>query len=172
MKAIPETEIYSAFIRLQNKLAANCKNILSPLLRQLQELTDKGISGNAQIAEIRKEIAEVKNQRHLMAELKSQGILDAAYYTEHSSQLDRKLLSLQNQLHSLMGNDEDDEEIDGIKLLISFFENAEPITEFDEILFGQVVEKITVQSGTELTFRLAGGVEFTEKIRRKERCRR
>lgn len=169
MKAIPETEIYSAFIRLQNKLAANCKNILSPLLRQLRELSDKGISGNAQIAEIRKEIADVKNQRHLMAKLKSQGILDAAYYTEHSSQLDRKLLSLQNQLHSLMGNDEDDEEIDGIKLLISFFENAEPITEFDEILFGQVVEKITVRSSTELTFRLAGGVEFTEHIRRKER---
>lgn len=169
MKAISETEIYSAFIRLQNKLAANCKNILTPMLRQLQELADKGISGNAQIAEIRKEIAEVKNQRHLMAELKSQGILDAAYYTKHSSQLDRKLLSLQNQLHSLMGNNEDDAEIDGIKLLISFFENAEPITEFDEILFGQVVEKITVRSSTELTFRLAGGVEFTEKIRRKER---
>lgn len=166
---IPEIEIYSAFIRLQNKLAANCKNILSPLLRQLQELSDKGISGNAQIAEIRKEIAEVKNQRHLMVTLKSQGILDAAYYTEHSSQLDRKLLSLQNQLHSFMGNDEDDAEIDGIKLLISFFENAEPITEFDEILFGQIVEKITVKSNTELTFRLAGGVEFTEKIRRKER---
>lgn len=80
------------------------------LLRQLQELSDKGISGNAQISEIRKEIAEVKNQRHLMATLKSQGILDAAYYTEHYSQLDRKLLSLQNQLHSLMGNDEDDAE--------------------------------------------------------------
>ena len=71
-----------------------------------------------------------------------------------------------------MGNDEDDKEIDGIKLLISVFENAEPITEFDEILFGQVVEKITVRSSTELTFRLSGGVEFTEKIRRKERRRK
>lgn len=171
-KPIPETEIYSAFIRLQNKLEANCKNILTPMLRQLQELSNKGISGNVRISEIRKEIAEIKNQRHLMATLKSQGILDAAHYTEHSAQLDRKLLSLQNQLHSLMGNDEDDKEIDGIKLLISAFENAEPIAEFDEILFGQIVEKITVQSGTELTFRLMGGVEFTEKIRRKERCRR
>lgn len=166
---IPETEIYSASIRLQNKLAANCKNILSPMLRQLRELSDKGISGNAQIAEIRKEFAEVKNQRHIMATLKSEGILDAAYYTDHSSQLDRKLLSLQNQLHSLMGSDEDDAEIDGIKLLISVFENAKPITEFDDILFGQVVEKITVRSSTELMFRLSGGVEFTEKIRRKER---
>lgn len=166
---IPESEIYSAFIRLQNKLAANCKNILTPLLRQLQELSDKGISGNTQVSGIRKEIAEVKNQQHLMATLKSQGILDAAYYAEHSSQLDRKLLSLQNQLHSLMGNDEDDEEIDGIKILISIFENAEPITEFNEMLFGQIVEKITVLSNTELKFKLTGGVEFTEKIRRKER---
>ena len=69
-----------------------------------------------------------------------------------------------------MGNDEDDEEIDGIKLLISVFENAELIVEFNEILFSQIVEKITVQSGTELTFRLMGGVEFTEKIRRNGRC--
>lgn len=171
-KQIPEKEIYNAFIRLQNKLSSNCKNILTPLLRQLQELYDKGVSCNVQVAEIRKEIAETKNQQHLMSMLKLQGILDTAYFTEHSTQLDRKLMNLQNQLHSLMGNDEDDSEIEGIKLLISMFENAEPITEFDENLFWQTVEKITVLSNTELKFKLIGGVEFTEKIQRKKRCKK
>ncbi len=72
IRPIPESQIYNAFIRLQNKLSANCKNILTPLLRQLQELSDKGISGNVQVAEIRKEIAETKNQQHLMSTLKLQ----------------------------------------------------------------------------------------------------
>ena len=166
---IPETEICNAFIRLQNKLSANCEHILVPMLKQLRELSDKNTSGNIHITGIRKEIAAVKEQLHLMSDLKLQGILDTAYFTAHSGQLERKLMILQNELHSLLCDDEDDETISGIKLLTSIFERSEPIKEFDDILFGQIVEKKTVISDTELRFVLSGGVEFAEQIQRKGR---
>lgn len=172
LKQIPETEIKAAFIRLYNKLTVACKEILTPTLRQLQELNDKGFAGNTQIIAIRKEIAETKEQCHMLATLKSQGILDAAYFTAHSQELDRKLISLQTRLHAMLDNDENDEQIEGIKILISIFENAEQLTEFDEPMFRQTVEKITVISDTELRFHLIGGMEFIEKIQRKERRRR
>ena len=36
---------------------------------------------------------------------------------------------------------------------------------FDEILFTDLVEKITVESQTRLRFRLRGGIELTEQLR-------
>ena len=47
---------------------------------------------------------------------------------------------------------------------IRIFERAEPITEFDEIKFGQIVNKITVLSESEIRFDLIGGIGFTERI--------
>ena len=40
------------------------------------------------------------------------------------------------------------------------------ITEFDEIKFGQIVEKITVLSESEIRFELIGGIGFMEQIMR------
>ena len=56
----------------------------------------------------------------MMTMLNSQGTLDGAYFKGRAQELDRKLIGI--------------------------FERAEPITEFDEIKFGQIVEKITVLS--------------------------
>jgi hypothetical protein len=38
------------------------------------------------------------------------------------------------------------------------------LEEFDEALFAEMVEQITVESQTLLRFRLAGGIELTERI--------
>ena len=48
--------------------------------------------------------------------------------------------------------------------LIGIFERAEQMDEFDEIKFGQIVEKITVLSESEIRFDLIGGIGFTERI--------
>ena len=53
-----------------------------------------------------------------------------------------------------------------MRKLIGIFERAEPIAAFDEIRFGEVVEKITVLSETEIRFDLIGGIGFTEWIAR------
>lgn len=50
--------------------------------------------------------------------------------------------------------------------LIGIFERAETITEFDEIKFGQIVEKITVLSESKIRFELIGGIGFVEQIMR------
>lgn len=171
IRPISDIEIKNAFISLHNKLTANYKIILTPALRQLQELSDKENSGNVQIAAVRKEIAGIKEQRRLLTGLKAQGILDAAYFASRSQELDRSLTQYQKQLHSMLGGDGDNEQLDGLKRLISIFESAVPIFEFDSDRFNQTVEKITAASETDLRFHLPGGLIFTEKIQRKERRR-
>ena len=62
IKQISETDFRSSFIRLFNKLQAHYKVILMPMLRQLETLCEREKSGNTQLATLRKEIAEIKQQ--------------------------------------------------------------------------------------------------------------
>lgn len=101
----------------------------------------------------------------MMTVLNSQGTLDGAYFKERTQELDRKLLATQKQLHANL-DDKDNARLDELRKLIGIFERAEPITDFDEIKFGQIVEKITVLSESEIRFGLIGGIGFTERIER------
>lgn len=163
IRQIREDEFRMAFVRLWNKLQAHYKAILAPMLRQLETLSEREKSGNTQLAELRKEISEIKQQAYLLTMLNSQGTLDGAYFTVRNQELDRKLLTAQKQLHANL-DDKDGERLDELRKLIGIFERAEPITDFDEIKFGMIVEKITVLSESEMRFDLIGGVGFTERI--------
>mgnify|MGYP000443176832 len=74
-------------------------------------------------------------------------------------------MTAQKQLHANL-DDKDGERLDNLRKLIGIFDKAEQIDEFDEIKFGQIVEKITVLSETEIRFDLIGGIGFTERIER------
>ena len=165
VKQIRETEFQAAFIRLWNKLQAHYKAVLAPMLRQLETLVEREKSGNAQLAELRKEISEIKRQIHLLTMLNSQGTLDGAYFKERSAELDRKLLNTQKQLRASL-DDSDSERLDELRKLVAILEKSEQITEFDEIKFGQIVERITVLSDTQIRFELIGKIGFTERIAR------
>ena len=163
LKPIREQLIYNAFVRMFNKLQAHYKAILVPMVRQLEMLSEREKSDNTQLAELRKEISEIKQQTYLLTMLNSQGTLDGAYFKERTQELDRKLLTAQKQLHANL-DDKDGERLDELRKLIGIFERAEQIDEFDEIKFGQIVEKITVLSESVIRFDLIGGIGFTERI--------
>ena len=165
VRQIREEKFRTAFVRLWNKLQAHYKAILAPMLRQLEILSEREKSGSTQLAELRKEIAEIKQQTYLLTMLNSQGTLDGAYFTVRTQKLDRKLLTAQKQLHANL-DDKDGERLDELRKLIGIFERDEPIDEFDEIKFGLIVEKITVLSESEIRFDLIGGIGFTEQIMR------
>ena len=165
IRQIKETEFQAAFVRLFNKLQAHYKAVLSPMLRQLEALSAKGQSENAQLGTLRKEISEIKQQTHMLAVLNSQGTLDGAYYAERSQELDRKLLTLQKQLNAEL-NDDDNNRLDELRKLIGILEKSEPISTFDKIKFEQIVERITVISESEIRLKLIGGIGFTEQIER------
>ena len=133
------------------------------MLRQLETLSEREKSGNTQLAELRKEISEIKQQAYLLTMLNSQGTLDGAYFKERAHELDRKLVTAQKQLHANL-NDKDVERLDQLRKLIGIFVRAEPITEFDEIKFGLIVKKITVLSESEIRFDLIGEIGFLERI--------
>ena len=90
------------------------------MLRQLEAISEKEKSGNTQLAELRKEIAEIKQQTYLLTMLNSQSTLDGAYFKERTQELDRKLLTAQKQLSASL-DDKDSERLDEIRKLIKIF---------------------------------------------------
>ena len=163
--SILESDIYSAFTRLCNKLWHNYKQILVPLQTALQDLKLKKFSGKTQVMDIHKEIAKLREQTHVLARLKTKGFLDEAKFIEQTTELTAKINKLQAELKKLTRSDDEDETLNQIEILIDFFEKRENIMiDFEESEFESIVEKIVVVNQNELKFYLIGGLKFKEKI--------
>ncbi len=165
IKPISQEVIYSVFVKLYNKLWNNYKHILVPLQTALQELKIRRFNGNSNVMEIHKEIAKLREQTHVLARLKTKGFLDNAKYLEQTTELTAKISKLQSELKKITRSDDEDETLEQIEMLIDYFEKREnPIKEFDESAFENIVEKIVVINQNELEFHLIGRLKFKELI--------
>lgn len=164
-KAVPEEDFYEVFIRICNKLSANYRDILIPLQSALQELKLKKHSGNLQIMDIRKEIAKLREQQHVLTRLKTKGFLDEAKFQTQTAELNTKISRLQRELKRLTQLDDEDEPLDQIEMLTDFFaKRQELMVYFEPEAFESIVEKIVVHSRNVLEFHLIGGLKLTEYV--------
>ena len=153
----------AAFSRMSSKLAENCDELLGSLIRQLEKLQNRTCTYGEKVYMLNRQIADINAQILVITQLHKNGILNNAEYAEQSSELDRKVTELRSERRRIMAEDEDDEIIESLKVLNETMSEYKPTGAFDEGLFGQIVESITVISGQKLSFRLAGGLVLTEK---------
>lgn len=131
----------------------------------MQDLKSRRYNGNFTVIEIHKEIAKHREQTHVLARLKTKGFLDNAKYLKQTTEFAAKINKLQTELKKITRSDDEDETLEQIEMLIDYFEKCEnPITEFDESAFENIVDKIVVINQSELEFHVIGGLKFTEKI--------
>ena len=76
---------------MYNKLKANYSVIFIPMLTQLQELKNKKYGGNKQYIDINKEIAQLKEQTHVLARLKTKGFLDESKYIKQVTEINARI---------------------------------------------------------------------------------
>ena len=99
------------------------------------------------------------------------GVLGAADYTKQTSEISNRITDLRIERRKKLTEDEDDELLYTLKELNGILEEYDPTTEFDNDLFEQIVQSITVNDNTQITFRLLGNIELTEEINEKGRCK-
>ena len=122
-------------------------------------------NGNSNVMEIHKEIAKLKEQTHVLARLKTKGFLDNAKYLEQTAELNAKVNKLQSELKKITHLNDEDETLDQIDILIDYFEKQDaPISEFNELAFEFLIEKIVVINQNELEFHVIGNLKFKENI--------
>ncbi len=153
-----------AFIRLCNKLILHHRDILLPLQRALQDLTAKKFGSNTKVLDIRRDIAALNEQKHVISRLRTKGFLDEKKYNEQFTALENKKSRLERELNRLSKADDEDEILEQLDTLIDSFEGRTAIiTEFDDELFGMIVERIVVRNNI-LEFHLISGLKFNEEI--------
>ena len=167
---IPETEIYAAFVRMYNKLKENADIILAPALKQLDDLETAMQRENPAMLEINRAIAQVAEQSHNISKLQTAGLLDADACAAKLSSIQTKLTQLRRERRRLLEHDDIEDAISRLHRTADTIKSGpEQLDTFDESLFEELVERIIAESQTCIRFRLWGGVELAEKVRRAKR---
>ena len=164
IKQIPEKLIKEKFLCMFNKLILHYREILLPLQCCLMELNMRRLNGNTKILDIRKEMTDLKEQRHVISRLRKRGFLDDKKYNEKLTELESKMTRLDRELKKHTKNETEDETLKQLDILIDCIESQSSIMSvFNEELFDTIVEKVVINDKT-MEYRLISGVTFKENI--------
>ena len=163
---IPETEIYAAFVRMYNRLKRHEAIILKPALAQLDDLNAALQRGNPAMLEVNRAIADTSDQCYKLTVLQTRGLLDAGACAARLRDTNAKLAELRRERRRLLQNEDLEDVMEALCQTADTIQaGPERLDSFDEILFADLVERITAESQTRLRFRLRGGIELTEQLR-------
>lgn len=171
-RRVREDMVYEAFTRMAEKLQDNRKSLLGTLIRQIEAMQNRTSDVQETVKRLDKEIADLNARNLVITRLHTNGILPAAAYSAQAAEIGNKINELRIERRRKLAEDENDEWLEQIRELYSIMEDYLPTGRFDEELFGQIVDSITVNDNTQLTFHLTGGIELTEEIDEKGRCKR
>ena len=165
-----ERDVYTAFIRMYNKLRLHEGIILRPALGQMEALEDAVQRENPAMLEINRAIAQATEQNYKISKLRTSGLLDADACAAKLAALDAQLTQLRAKRRRLLRNDDISEMTDALRQTVeTLHQRPEQLDEFDEELFNEMVEKITVDTDHVLRFHLRGGFDVAEPLWRETR---
>ncbi len=163
---IPEAQIQQAFLRLYYNLKHQGNYILPDLITNLQSIRERKFLWGVDIIELNKQIAELTSQNQLLASLNEGGCVDPDIFISKSNALTEQLRAAK-QAKSRILNQDGDDTIPGTQELLTILKRGpETLHDFDGELFGQLIDKVIIESNTSLRFRLKNGLELRESIER------
>ena len=118
------------------------------------------------IIELNKQISELASQNQMLAKLKQQGLIDSDIFIFQSNELTEQLRTAKRKKESLLAVDGDNTIVQTRELMEILDDGPDFLDSFDAELFGELVEKIIVESNEQIRFRLKNGLELTETIER------
>ena len=164
IKAIPESDIQDAYIRLFNKLKFNADIILAPAIRQLEDLIMKKQAGNRQLLKVRSDLIAARDRINQVTRLYESGILSAELYNGQKKEAEAQINRLRKMMTAAVDTDELADRADRLSDIMDTVTDGDIMYGFEESTFEMTVEKIIAMSDTELKFRLIGEIEFTERL--------
>lgn len=170
-RRVREEAVYEAFTDMVFKLHSNRQALLGTLIRQIEAMQSRTSRSQERIHQIDREIADLGAKNQIVSKLHTDGILNAADYAKQAAEIGNSITALRIERRQKLLADEDNHLLTELRELDTLLEEFDTTTEFDNTLFVQIVQSITVNSNAQLTFRLLGGIELTENICERGRCR-
>lgn len=159
-----EERIHNGFISLVNKLRFAEEDILGVVLTKLElaEMTYK--RNNVTAVNVSQRIVELNSKLLVLDKLRTRGYLANDLYQTQAIEINQEINRLKSARQEIFKSliIEMIVKVKELKMRIDEFE--EPLEQFDESLFGEIVTEMTLNNHDELTFTLIGGLRFTEII--------
>ena len=160
MGRVPETGIYVAFVRMYNKLKQNEGIILKPVLAHLDDLNAALQRDNPAMLAVNKAIADTSEQSYILTILQIRGLLDADACTAKPQAIHAQITELRRERRRLLQNEDLEDVMEALHQTVNTIRDGpDRLDGFDEVLFANLVEKITAESQTRIRFRLHSGIE-------------
>ena len=121
---------------------------------------------SVEIIEQNKKISELSSQNQMLAELKKYGGVDPDIFIYKSNELAEQLRAAKLQKERVLSAESDKTIPRTRELMETLDTGPERLEHFDAELFGELIDKIIVESSERIRFHLKNGLELAEKIER------
>ncbi len=159
-----EERIYDGFVSMVNKLRFGEENILGIIIQKLQTATVTYKRNNITASQISQDIAKLNAKLVMIEQLRSKGYLTPDVYQSQVGELNQELIKLKNE-RQVTFQSNITEMLDNVKQLKMLIDEIEePMEDFDEKLFSEIVTNITISNSDEMTITVIGGLKFAEVI--------
>ena len=150
---------------MYNKLRLHEGIILRPALAQMEDLETVLHRENPAMLEVNRDIAQATERNYNISKLRTSGLLDANAYSAQMAANTAQLTSLRAKRRKLLQSSDIDEAAEALRQTVeTICRGPERLEEFDEALFGELVDRITVPGNDRLCFHLHGGIAVTEPL--------
>ena len=163
---IPEIQVQESFCRLYYKLKHQSIPILEQMLTNLQMIRNRRMLWSPDIVAQNKRISDLSSQNQTLAFLKQQGLVDPDIFIAKTNELTKQLRQVKLEKEKLMDAESDMTALQTRDLIDILEGGPEFLDSFDAELFGELVEKIIIESNDSVHFCLKNGLELRESIER------
>lgn len=166
VKPIAEDAIYAAFLRLYYNLKHYGIAILEEMLTSMQRIRSRRMLWSEDVVELNKRISDLSSQNQMLTQLNQQGLIDSDIFIYQSNELAQQLQEVKVKKKRLLERD-GDTTTRRTQELVEILENGpEKLDSFHAEYFHELIERIIVDSNTQIRFRMKNGLELSETIER------
>ena len=141
------------------------------MLTNLQMIRNRRMLWSPDIVALNKRISDLSSQNQTLAFLKQQGLVDPDIFIAKTNELTKQLRQVKLEKEKLMDAESDMTALQTRNLTDILEGGPEFLDSFDAELFGELVEKIIIESNDSVRFCLKNGLELRESIERTVRGR-
>ena len=121
------------------------------------------------VIELNKKIADLTSQNQLLSMLKQQGLVDSDIFISRSNAIAEQLRQAKLEKSRILEAEADDTVQRTQDMLDILVCGPEFMEQFDADLFSALVDKIIVEDGEHIIFRMKNGLRLVEKIEERKR---
>ena len=159
-----QERIYDGFTSMVNKLRFGQDDILGQIVAKLSQAADLYKRKNQAALEISGKIQELNSNIVMLQQLHTKGYLASDIYQAQAKQLKQQVDQLKKQRQNTFDSKIVSMLQEVQKLQKHLMEIEEPLEDFNELLFTEIVKEISIDCEDRITITFLGGLKFTELI--------